>query len=285
MTILVTGGKGFIGRNLIPKLIKSGNEVICLDINKDPSLELEGVTYITGDVVDLYELKIPYFDLCYHLAAVHLDKTSSILNPALTFRTIVQGTEVVARFCKDRDAKVIYAGSSSKYFSTSRSPYTSYKVIAEEILRTYQNTYGLKLHIASIYNVYGYCTVTNKEISNLLYHWRDQIKKGTVEIFGDGKQKKDFVHVDDVTDALFLLSEHGTSFVNWHIGSGVSLSLLDIFNTFKKYFPKLKHKFKKIKGVDNSDHLIKDLSFMEEYAWVPKHSLRKYIKNTSKYLK
>lgn len=284
MTVLVTGGKGFIGRNLITKLLKSGHDVICLDVNPNTFLEQQGVNYISGSVIDLFDLQIPHFDLCYHLAAVHLDKTSSIKNPGLTFKTIVQGTETVARLCEARGAKIIYTGTSSKFFTTDKTPYTVYKSMAEDILRTYQSVYGLKLHIASIYNVYGYCELSCKEISNVLSIWKNQIKTGNISIFGDGLQKKDFIHVDDVTDALVLLAETGTSFDNWHIGSGISISLFDIFQEFKKYFPNLSYTKKKVKGADNSDHIIKNLNFMDEYAWVPKHSIQNYIKNVCKYL-
>ena len=162
MKILVTGGAGFIGTNLIKKLLNEGHEVHSLD-NYDSGLienEIEGCNYITGDIEQLLYWRGDKFDLCYHLAALSRIQPS-FENPTETFRINVIGTQVVADWAKHNDVKVIYAGSSSRWHDPFQSPYACYKHMGEEVLKMYKKVYGIKAEIARFYNVYGPSEVVN----------------------------------------------------------------------------------------------------------------------------
>ena len=111
MKILVTGGNGFIGSNLIKKLLKEGHEVVSLDDLSTglKEYEVEGCTYVYGDIENLLYLKGESFDLCYHLAALARIQPS-FDDPMETFRVDTQGVLVVAEWARQNNIKVVYSG-------------------------------------------------------------------------------------------------------------------------------------------------------------------------------
>ena len=115
MKVLVTGGAGFIGSNLIRVLLKNDHDVVSLDDyssgRKDN--ELKGAKYIEKDITEIGSLDTD-FDLCFHLAAQSRVQPS-FDNPEESFRINVLGTSKVLEWAKDNKIKVIYAGSSSKH--------------------------------------------------------------------------------------------------------------------------------------------------------------------------
>ena len=124
MRILVTGGAGFVGTNLIKRLVKEGHDVHSLD-NYDSGKEenhIEGATYYDCDIEQITQWKnrdsaeLNEFDLCFHLAALSRIQPS-FSNPSETFRVNTKGTQAVLDWAKQNQVKVIYAGSSSKSVS------------------------------------------------------------------------------------------------------------------------------------------------------------------------
>lgn len=283
MNILVTGGRGFIGRKLISKLVKEGHYIVSLDRTNYPNTKVEGANYLSLDIKDIGKLSMSNIDVVYHLAAVGVDKVSSFNDPNDVFNNIVVNTNNVIEWCLTNNAKLVYAGSSSKYFNIDQSPYTQYKAIAEDSIRLYQKHFNLKADIATIYNVYGYCTETKTEVSGLIKAWKEQMKSGSLKVFGNGKQEKDFIHVEDVVNGLYLLSDSECSIANWHLGSGDNYSINDIFKLFKENDKSLKKKFTFSEEVDNSDHKLIDIKFHKQFDWVATHFLSNYIRNVFKY--
>lgn len=283
MNVLVTGGRGFIGRKLIKKLLKEGHYVISLDRSEEKGTKILGPQYLSIDLMLINNISMPSIDVVYHLAAVGVDKVSSFEDPSDVFRNNLEVTNEVIKWCIKNDAKLIYAGSASKFFNVLQSPYTLYKSMAEDSIRLFQKHYNLKADIATIYNVYGYCTETETEISGLIGAWKQQIKKGTLKVYGNGDQVKDFIHVDDVTDALCMLLYSEPSTENWHIGSDDVYSVNNIFDLFKLNNPKLKKKVTLSSEVDNSDQKLVNIKFHKTFKWTPKHFLSNYIKNVFKY--
>ena len=283
MNILVTGGRGFIGRKLISKLVKEGHYIVSLDRTDNSNTKVNGANYLSLDIRDIKKLSMPNIDVVYHLAAVGVDKISSFKDPKDVFDNIVVYTNNVIEWCVSNNAKLIYAGSSSKYFNIDQSPYTQYKAMAEDSIRLYQKHFNLKADVATIYNVYGYCTETKTEISGLIKAWKEQLKSGSLSVFGNGKQEKDFIHIEDVVNGLYLLSDSECSTTNWHLGSGDNYSINDIFKLFKENDKSLKKKFTFSEEVDNSDHKLIDIKFHKQFDWVATHFLSNYIRNVFKY--
>ena len=280
MKILVTGGQGFIGRALIKNLLENNHSVTSIDRTPNKTLQFTNCEYIPLNILDIDSLEGSDYDICYHLAAVNLDKVKSFLEPQETFNTNLQGTERIATWCIRYNVRMIYAGSSSTVFNRNQSPYTFTKAVAEELLRTYQSFFNLKLNIATIYNVYGTCKVTNKEASKVLHVWNTFLKNKKITIYGSGKQHKDFIHVDDVATALTMLVTAPNNLENWHLGSGNSYSINEIYRFYKEEIKDLEVERVDVDNVDNSFHSLVNKNFFKTFNWEPKISLPNYIKST-----
>ena len=151
MKILVTGGAGFIGTNLIERLVKEGHTVVSLD-NYDSGLEenhITNVKYINADIETIEYIKGDDFDLCFHLAALSRIQPS-FENPTDTFRVNVRGTEAVCEWARHNNVKVVYAGSSSKHHNPSDSPYAMYKFLGEEVCKLYKSTFEVDVEICRL---------------------------------------------------------------------------------------------------------------------------------------
>ena len=133
--ILVTGGVGFIGTNLIKKLINEGHNVHSLD-NYEVGLksnEQSGCVYHDNDITNI-NLLDKNFDLIFHLAALSRIQPS-FNNPEETFRVNTIGTQKVCEFARLTGAKIVYSGSSSRWHNPYQSPYAASKHMGEEVCK------------------------------------------------------------------------------------------------------------------------------------------------------
>ena len=198
--ILVTGGAGFIGSNLIKELKNQGFDIVSIDnySTGDKKNEIPGVTYINDDILNIFKLNLD-FDFCFHLAAQSRVQPSFDA-PQESLRVNVNGTSAVMEWAKDNNVKVIYAGSSSKHHEPSDSPYAMYKFLGEEICKLYKQSYNVKVEIARFYNVYGPGENTDEKYGNVIGIWKTKALKGDpIPIVGDGEQKRDSVSYTHLT--------------------------------------------------------------------------------------
>ncbi len=238
MKILVTGGVGFIGTNLVKKLITMGKDITSIDdystgLKKN---EIKGVKYITSDI-ELIDKIDTEFDLCFHLAAQSRVQPS-FENPEESIRVNVNGTTKVMEWAKKHNVKVIYAGSSSKHHDPSDSPYAMTKFLGEEICKLYKKSYNVNVEIARFYNVYGPYEPLDEKFGNVIGIWRTKVRqKKPLTIVGDGNQKRDFTHVDDITDGIIKIALSNQIHPDaWELGSGVNYSINELFKMFKDKF-------------------------------------------------
>ena len=155
MKILVTGGAGFVGTNLIKKLLNDGYEVQSLD-NYSTGLksnEVDGCKYWADDIQNIWTMDTD-FDIVFHMAAIARIQPS-FENPEDYIITNFNGTYEVVKFCNNHNIPLIYAGSSSKHSGRFKNPYTFSKDLGEDIIKLYQKHFGLKATITRFYNVYG----------------------------------------------------------------------------------------------------------------------------------
>jgi len=233
--VLVTGGLGFVGSNLVDKLIEQGNDVIVLDnLSSDSSSEdymNPKAEYVIGSVEDIRELiHHQKFDTIFHLAA-EARIQPSFDSPAHWFWSNAMGTVEVLDFARMSDCKsFVYATTSSKnHGSHLISPYTFSKVVGEDACRMYSNLYEMNIGMATFYNVYGprepregeFATVTEKFIRQ---HQLDEV----VTVVGDGQQSRDFTHVDDICDGLIRISEGQWKGHNFDLGRGEPIKIIDL---------------------------------------------------------
>jgi UDP-glucose 4-epimerase len=212
-TALVTGGAGFVGTNLIKRLLSEGYKVVSIDNYSTGfvSNQQKGAVYYEYDIESITDFN-PFsrtgtFDVVYHLAAIARIQPS-FNQPLEYFQANATATFNIAMYCAKNNIPLQFAGSSSHHSGKFQNPYTFSKDVSEEIVMLCQQLYGLKATITRFYNVYGphhlkeggYCTVIGK--------WEKAIESGLpITIYGDGTKRRDFTHIDDIVEALILMEQ------------------------------------------------------------------------------
>ena len=277
MRILVTGGAGFVGTNLIKQLLKEGHDVISVDNYSTGKKEnhITGCTYIEGDIsqhtnIDKYNKPV---DIVFHMAAIARIQPS-FENPQDYIKTNFNGTYNVVQFCANREIPLIYAGSSSVHSGKFTNPYTFSKDLGEEIIQLYKKHFRLKASIARFYNDYGPNQLTEGGYTTLIGKWINNIQKGIpCEIYGDGSKRRDFTHVDDIVDALIKIMYSKPYNKVFELGRGKNYSILDVAKMFN-----INPVFKKDKPGEAFETLANISLAKNELKWLPKINLEDYIK-------
>ena len=235
MNVLVTGGAGFVGTNLIKRLLREGHTVTSIDnyYTGFESNHQEGATYIGNDIRETKDYSIyGDFDVVYHLAAIARIQPS-FKQPIDYFETNANGTLNVAEFCVKNDIPLIYAGSSSHHSGKFKNPYTFSKDIGEEIIKLYQEHFKLKCSIARFYNVYGPHHLKEGGYCTLIGRWENLLEHNLpLTVYGDGEKRRDFTHIDDIVDGLIRIKTYDKWGYIFEFGRGRNQSILDIAKMF-----------------------------------------------------
>jgi UDP-glucose 4-epimerase len=248
MRVLITGGAGFIGSHLADRLLDEGHAVVVFD-NESTGLRTNvpaPARYYKGDVGCLADLEPAFadgLDAVFHIAG-HVSLIRSFSDPLRDLRTNVEGTVNVLQLCvRHRVPRLLYAGSMTTYGRTETLPtpedercepisyYGITKYAGERYVRTTAERVDLDFDFDvtcfRMYNVYGprqafdnpYQGVLGIFVGNVL---RDE----PITIFGDGKQTRDFVYIDDVADAwMRALTEPASYGEVFNLGSGQGLAI------------------------------------------------------------
>jgi UDP-glucose 4-epimerase len=281
MNILITGGVGFVGTNLAKRLIQDGHEVVVLD---DYSIgfetnQLEGVKYLKMDIEDIDKITNGKFDLCFHLAALSRIQPS-FENPSEFFRVNTIGTQKVCEWARKSKIRVVYSGSSSQWHDPYQSPYAMYKKLGEDICKMYKKVYSTNIEIARFYNVYGEYEIIEGNWAAVIGKWRGLVNNNEpITIVGDGEQRRDFTHIDDIVDALIKIGFGSEKEEDaWELGTGSNYSLNEVadmfiekFNCQKVYIDNQKGNYRETIRVNNNA--------INKLGWQPKDRLKQYIKN------
>ena len=276
--ILVTGGAGFVGSNLIKLLLEKGHKVTSLD-NYDSGTtdnHHKGADYITGDI-DLINTMDKDVDIIYHMAALSRIQPS-FNNPGETYRVNALGTQKVCEFARLANAKVVYAGSSSRWHDPYQSPYAACKHIGEEACKMYKKTYGMDIEIARFYNVYGPGEIVYGDWAAVIGIWRRQAEaKDPITIVGDGEQKRDFTHVEDIVEGLFRIGfKQEVHEDAWELGTGTNYSINEVYLMFKEKFG-TDYKFIPEQSGNYRETLRENNDALERLGWKPEDKLLSYI--------
>ena len=211
MNIMVTGGAGFVGTNLIKRLLKDGHNVVSLDNYSTGKKEnhQEGCVYHECDIRDIIDFN--YFmkdvDIVYHLGALARIQPS-FKNPANALEVGILGTMNILEYAREQGCKVIFAGSSSVHSGKLKNPYTFSKVVADDLCLLYKKHFNVDTKICRFYNVYGPHQLTEGEYCTVIGIFENQYKEGVeLTITGDGEQRRDFTHVDDIVEGLILTAQ------------------------------------------------------------------------------
>ena len=292
MKFLVTGGAGFIGSNLVDKLISLGHDVICID---DESAECHEQFYWNDkaqnykyDICD-YDLIAPLFkdiECVFHVAS-DARIQPAILNPKKSIQSNAVGTANVLELCRVNNVKrFIYSSTSSAYGkkailpnietqpSDPLTPYSAAKVFGENLARVYCNLYGLETISLRYFNVYGDRQPLKGQYAPVIGLFLKQSYEGKpLTVVGDGSQRRDFTHISDVVEANILASEVKNGFGEvYNIGYGNNYSILDIANMISNDIKFIPSRVGEVQETLASNQKFKDLT-----GWMPKVSLIEWI--------
>lgn len=246
MKILVTGGCGYKGHVLVPKLLAKGHEVIAFDTQwfgnfhqPHPNLSI-----VKGDVRDVESIPLDGVDAIIHLSSIANDPCSD-LDPKLTWEVSALATMQLADKAKRLGIKhFIYASSGSVYGIKEEeqvtedlelkpiSEYNKTKMVGERVLLSYAD--DMTVQVIRPATVCGYSPRMRLDVSvNLLT--MAALSKGKITVFG-GKQVRPNIHIDDITDLYIFLLEHPEITGVYNAGFE-NISILDIANMVTKYIP------------------------------------------------
>jgi UDP-glucose 4-epimerase len=237
MKILVTGGAGFIGSHLCESLIKEKHKVYVLDNYSTGKLENHhsGVTYIEGDVKNIEKLVQFSPNLIYHLGEyARVEQSFEDIEKVWDYNK--KGIFAILQFCRKHKAKLIYAGSSTKFgdggLGRSQSPYAWIKASNTELVENYGNWFGISYAIVYFYNVYGGREISYGKYATLIALFVEKYKNGErLPVVSPGTQLRNFTHVDDIISGLIIVGKHGAG-DNYGIGCAKSYSILEIAEAF-----------------------------------------------------
>ena len=247
MKFLVTGGAGFIGKHLIVELLRDEHNITIFDnfssSSKNDVVHLleNGVNLVTGDILD-YDLllkSMSNYDFVIHLAA-QTSVEQSIVDPETTIDINVEGTVNVLKSCVKTNVKGLISTSTAAVYGSSPTPisetsqpnpissYGASKLVTEYNLQAFSRFFGLNCISLRLFNVYGNgqsseAVVIRKFLKNIS-------KDLPLEIFGDGTQTRDFVHISDVIQAFYcairnIEAKRGEVY---NIGSGKPASINEL---------------------------------------------------------
>jgi len=245
--VLVTGGAGFIGSHLVEELVKEGFETTVLDNlstgrieNIKHCLGKERFLFIQGDVRDRrnVEKALNGVEAVFHLAAV-TSVPYSVKHPSVTYEVNVDGTRsLLDASLRSNVEKFIYVSTCAvygepeylpvdeKHPTNPISPYAESKLKAEQACMEFQETYGLKITVFRPFNIYG-PRQRNDWYGGVIAKFIERLREGKPPlIYGDGRQTRDFVYVDDAVKA-FISALNSKSAVGrrFNIATGVPTSI------------------------------------------------------------
>ncbi len=296
MKYVVTGGAGFIGSNIVKKLVSRGDSVTVIDdLNTGKEKNLESVrdkiVFIKDSILnfDLLDRKTEGIDGVFHQAAL-ASVQDSFSKPEEYFDVNVNGTENILKLAKKNKFKIVYASSSSVYGNPERipikeidaknpiNPYAETKLKKEELATRYSEM-GVEVIGLRYFNVFG--KGQSKEYAGVLKLFLERIRDEVPpKINGDGTQFRDFVYVEDVANANIMSMDSKINHEFFNVGTNTSITILDLAKIIIKFSgldiqpvfgPELKGDVKRT---------IADVSLInEKIGWKPSIFLEKWIED------
>ena len=263
MNVLVLGGNGFIGKNLVKELTNSNYKVTSFDLNQ-PIQRVEGVNYIQGNFFD--EAMLDYLteniDVIFHAI--------SSINPGNSNQKYMEGYEndliytiKLCRIVKNKNIKMIFLSSGGTVYGNQEvqpiteetmthpiNHYGNLKLCIENTMRTFNCQENTKIIIARIANPYGTGQDFKKGVGFIDAVLKKGISDGTIEIFGKGDIIRDYIYIDDVCKMLIALIPYTGSYEVFNISSGIGYSQKEIINFAREWIPNLKISFQNPRTID-----------------------------------
>ena len=285
MRALVTGHEGYIGGNFVKEWVKRGHEYIGYDMANNHEFDL------SKRVKELYiNHKNKPIDVVVHFAAIPR-VAFSVEHPVYVMNNNVNSTTRVLDWAKKEGIPVVYSSSSSVVGNGNgpASPYALSKYVGEMETLLYNQLYGLKTVALRYFNVYSYDQEADSEYATVVCNWKKFITEGkTPFITGDGEQRRDMTHVDDIVSANIFCAENidkDELWGHWYdIGSGENISLNELKEIVLQYFPEQKFNYVDPRPGDVM-YTEADLSKFKAHGWESKVRLQEGLNSVYKKLK
>jgi UDP-glucose 4-epimerase len=288
MRILVTGGAGFIGSNLVDALISSENRVAVIDnfsSGRQENINLKAKYYKIDlsdekEVEKIFKLEEP--EIVYHLAA-QIDVRKSVENPVEDAKANILNTLKLLNLCVRYNVRhFIFSSTGGAIYGDSEiiptpegtlekpvSPYGCAKLAVEKYLIFYNKTYGLKFTALRYSNVYGPRQNPKGEAGVISIFLDKMIRNETPIIFG-GIQTRDFVFVEDVVNANILALKDVKSSI-YNVGTGKETDIIEVFNKLNKYFGnKFEPKYEEMKKGEQKRSCLSFDKIKKRLDWKPR---------------
>lgn len=294
MKILVTGGAGFIGGHLVERLLALNHEVIVVDNESATSSDkfnwFDSAENHKIDILDkeqMEKLFVSGIDYVFHLAA-ETKIQIAIDEPEKCFNSNLIGTINVLELCKKYNVKRVLVASSSSVYGMNPvpnhelqhpdclNPYAASKLCDEIICNTYYKIYGLESICFRFFNVYGERMPSRGSYAPVIAVFdRQKTNNEKMTITGDGKQKRDFVYVHDLIDAMLtamVTANKNAIGQSYNIGSGTNISINDVAKIMKGEYIYIDER----KG-DAKETLADLTKIKNDLSWQPKTSLVEWL--------
>jgi len=302
MTVLVTGGAGFIGSNFLEHLITCTNEeVICIDkltYAADPDNIPDSVKLYTTDIVDEHNCEFVFKkhkpSTVFHFAAEsHVD--NSIKDCREFIHTNINGTVNLLNLSLKYEVQKfihistdeVYGSINDGYFTENsnyspQNPYSASKAASDHFVMAYHNTHGLPAIITNCSNNYGPRQHTEKLIPTIINNLKNNKK---VPIYGDGKQIRDWLYVQDHCEALIEIWFKGKVGQKYNIGGEYEIKNIDLLKKIINLMGKDENLIEFVKDRPGHDRRYStDISKIEnEIGWSPRFDLEFGLDKTIKY--
>jgi UDP-glucose 4-epimerase len=280
--VAVTGGAGFIGSNLVARLISEGSDVIVVDDLSTgllSNVENQECEFKRVSIADFKNLNKTIHDCqtIFHLAA-RGSVPRSIRNPVATHDVNATGTLNVLEVARGSGAHVIFSSSSSVYGRNLQlpkdesmwlgpmTPYAASKLAAEGYVQAYASAYNVPITLLRFFNVFGPRQRPDHEYAAVLPKWIWLALQGMpIDVYGDGTASRDFTYVGTVLDVLMTaMKDKVTTDGAVNLAYGNRIFLNETINLLKRHFPDLQANYKEnrlgdVKESQNAPDLLKEL--------------------------